>query len=45
MDELEKDNAAIKSELDEYRATVLRQQNRIFKLEEKLESAERTDPM
>ena len=45
MEEMENENGTLKRELDEARSLVMRQQNRIFKLEEQLESVQRVDPM
>ena len=45
MEEMENENGTLKRELDEARSLVMRQQNRIFKLEEQLESVQRVDAM
>ena len=45
VEELENDHATTRRDLDEARSMVLRQQARIFKLEEQVEAAQRVDPM
>ena len=45
IDELENESTSIRRELDDARTLVMRQQNRIFRLEEQLEEANKVDPM